>query len=142
MREIVPVKAIGVQSYVSRPTHALPSFRSLIKRTFTSHRSRIQTPDSTRTAPLRAELLSIAQELPAPPSFDPTAESGGKEEGTADVEGEGDEQESRGKTLMSSSKGGTKVPKWLKSVSSESKGLPTIRVCGVLEGAGCRSVTR
>lgn len=59
--------------------------------------------DSNKTAPLKAELLELAQDLPQAPSFDHTAE-----QARSDSSETPDDSKGKGKTL-----GEAKVPKWL-----------------------------
>ena len=59
--------------------------------------------DSNKTAPLKAELLELAQDLPQAPTFDQTAEHA-----QSDASEKPDDGKGKGKTL-----GEGKVPKWL-----------------------------
>jgi len=72
-------------------------------------------PDASRTAPLSPSLLSEAEELPKPPTFDPTpGQLAAKEaEGATGDNPAGNER--KGNMLGSGS--GAKVPKWLQKVS-------------------------
>lgn len=61
--------------------------------------------DSNKTAPLKAELLELAQDLPQAPTFDQTAE-----QTKGDSLEKPDDGKGKGKTL-----GEGKVPKWLQN---------------------------
>lgn len=65
--------------------------------------SRDTLNDSNKTAPLKAELLELAQDLPQAPTFDRTAE-----QAKGDSSEKPDDGKGKGKTL-----GEGKVPKWL-----------------------------
>lgn len=74
-----------------------------------------QHVESATRAPLRADLLDIAEDLPAPPSFDPTPEQIAAQEAARKSELE---QQDKGKeSTVGSNTSGNKVPKWLQKVT-------------------------
>ncbi|KAL7004156.1 hypothetical protein EMMF5_006283 [Cystobasidiomycetes sp. EMM_F5] len=75
--------------------------------------------ESATRAPLRADLLDIAEDLPAPPSFDPTPEQIAAQEAARKSELE---QQDKGKeSTVGSNTSGNKVPKWLQKVTPGKK---------------------
>lgn len=72
--------------------------------------------DANKVAPIRPDLLALAEELPKPPSFDPTPEElAAEEKAKSEAIGDGKEDSSgKGKTL-----GGAKAPKWLKGLGGK-----------------------
>lgn len=72
--------------------------------------------DANKLAPIRPDLLELAQDLPKPPSFDPTPEELEAEEKAKKEAMEGDKADAngKGKTL-----GGAKAPKWLKGLGGK-----------------------
>ncbi|KAK9893734.1 hypothetical protein P389DRAFT_212871 [Cystobasidium minutum MCA 4210] len=72
--------------------------------------------DANKLAPIRPDLLALAQDLPRPPSFDPTPEDLAAEEKAKREAAEGgkDDDKEKGKSL-----GGAKAPKWLKGLGGK-----------------------
>lgn len=71
--------------------------------------------DGSRQAPIRNDLLAMAEELPQPKSFDPTPGQAAAQSAGADDPGAPEDEKGKDKLLG----GQAKVPKWLQKVAKK-----------------------